>query len=59
MIHLPPLLLTSSVKVFAPFTKISDQSLRIELTIKSIENSNEIVIIGKSFNKYSEDVYEV
>ena len=29
------------------------------LTIKSIENSNEIVIIGKSFNKYSEDVYEV
>ena len=37
MIHLPPLLLTSSVKVFAPFTKISDQSLRIELTIKSIE----------------------
>ena len=34
---LPPLLLTSSVNVFAPFTKISDPTLRIELTLKSIE----------------------
>ena len=38
MHKLPPLLLTSCVVVSAPFTKLTDQHLRIALTLKSIEN---------------------
>ena len=37
MPSLPPLLLTSCVTVSAPFTQITDQTIRVELTIQSIQ----------------------